>query len=136
MLDEQQLDTLKALVNAIIPADDWPNGWQVGVGDYLLAQFKRDLADCLPIYVQWLTALDAEARDICQRPFAELNLAERTRLLESIEQGQVKTAWPIDAAAFFQQIVEHCIEGFYSDSGNGGNKNGIAWDMIGFEVRG
>ena len=136
MLDEQQLDTLKALVNAIIPADDWPSGWQAGVGDYLLAQFARDLADCLPIYVQWLTALDAEARALCQRPFAELNLAERTRLLESIEQGQVKTAWPMDAAAFFQQIVEHCIEGLYSDPGNGGNKNGVAWDMIGFEVRG
>ena len=136
MLDEQQLNTLKALVNAIIPADDWPNGWQAGVGDYLLRQFERDLTDCLPMYVQWLTALDAEARAFCQRPFAELSLTERTRLLEAIEQGQIKTAWPIDAAAFFQQIVEHCIEGFYSDPGNGGNKNGVAWDMIGFEVRG
>ena len=136
MLDEQQLNTLKALVNAIIPADDWPNGWQAGVGDYLRRQFKRDLTDAAAAYAQWLTALDAEARASCQRPFAELNLAERTRLLESIEQGQIITAWPIDAAAFFQQIVEHCIEGFYSDPGNGGNKDGVAWDMIGFEVRG
>ena len=136
MLDEQQLNTLKSLVNAIIPADDWPSGWQAGVGDYLLRQFKRDLTEAAATYAQWLTSLDAESRASCQRPFAELSLAERTRLLEAIEQGQIKTAWPIDAAAFFQQIVEHCIEGFYSDPGNGGNKNGVAWDMIGFEVRG
>ena len=33
-------------------------------------------------------------------------------------------------------IVEHCAEGFYSNPENGGNKDGIAWEMIGFEVRG
>jgi hypothetical protein len=32
--------------------------------------------------------------------------------------------------------VEHSAEGFYSDPGNGGNRDNIAWKMIGFEVTG
>ena len=136
MLNKQQLDTLKALVNTIIPADDYPAGWEAGTGDYLVRQFDGDLSDLVPTYVQWLAALDAEARAANHQPFAELSLAKRTRLLEVIEQAQVKTAWTIDSLTFFHQIVEHCNEGFYSDPGNGGNKDGVAWDMIGFEVRG
>ncbi len=136
MLDEGHISTLKALVDTIIPADDYPAGWEAGVGDYLFRQFDSDLAEHLPTYAEWLTALDAEARAACQQPFAELSLAERTQLLEAIEQAQVKTVWTIAPAPFFGQIVEHCGEGFYSDPGNGGNKDGIAWEMIGFEVRG
>ena len=35
---------------------------------------------------------------------------------------------------FFNLLVSQTMEGFYSDPGNGGNKDGIAWKMIGFEV--
>ena len=41
-----------------------------------------------------------------------------------------------DPVAFFQTAVEHAMEGFYSDPGNGGNHDGVSWRMIGFEVRG
>ena len=41
MLDEHQLNTLKAVVDTIIPPDDYPAGWEVGVGDYLLQQTMR-----------------------------------------------------------------------------------------------
>ena len=128
-------DILHALIDAIIPADDWPSGWQAGVGDYLLRQFDGDLADDRAAYVKWLAALDDEARAVYEQSFAELDLDERTRLLEAIEGGQLQTDWLINPA-FFQQIVEHCHEGFYSDPGNGGNRDGISWRMIGFEVRG
>jgi hypothetical protein len=42
----------------------------------------------------------------------------------------------VEPALFFRRLVEHSMEGFYGDPGNGGNKNGAAWDMIGFRVRG
>ena len=135
MLTEPQLATLRALVDRIIPADDFPSGWQAGVGDYLAGQFERDLRPQLDRYRAGLDALDAEAQAGSGRRFAELNAEEQDALLRRVEAGAVATAWPIDAAAFFRDAVDHAMEGFYSDPSNGGNRDGIAWRMIGFEVR-
>jgi Gluconate 2-dehydrogenase subunit 3 len=135
MFIEQQLATLRALIDRIIPADDFPSGWQAGVGDYLAGQFKRDLRPQLDRYRVGLDALDAEAQAGSGLRFAELDATDQDALLRRVEAGTVATAWPIDPAAFFQAAVEHAMEGFYSDPGNGGNRDGVAWRMIGFEVR-
>lgn len=136
MLTELQQATLRALVDRIIPADDFPSGWQAGVGDYLAGQFERDLRPQLDRYRAGLDALDAEAQATTGARFAELDAAEQDALLRRVEAGAVATAWPIDSAAFFQAAVEHTMEGFYSDPANGGNRDGVSWRMIGFEVRG
>jgi Gluconate 2-dehydrogenase subunit 3 len=144
MLTEQQLATLRALVDRIIPADDFPSGWQAGVGDYLVGQFERDLRAQLDRYRAGLQALDAEAQAAGgpstgsgqAARFAQLDAEQQDALLQRIEAGAVTTPWPINPAAFFQMVVEHSMEGFYSDPGNGGNRDGVSWRMIGFEVRG
>jgi hypothetical protein len=136
MLTQPQQITLHALVDRIIPADDFPSGWQAGVGDYLAGQFERDLRPQLDRYRAGLDALEAEAQAGAGAPFAELDAADQDALLQRIEAGAVAMAWPIDPAAFFQMAVEHAMEGFYSDPGNGGNRDAVAWRMIGFEVRG
>ncbi len=134
MLEPHQILTLQALVDAIIPEDDYPGGWESGVGDYLLRQLESDLSNSLAAYRDWLDALELEAEKVFQVSFASLDLAAKTALLEAIERGETKSNWHIEGAAFFAQIVEHCSEGFYADPGNGGNRDGIAWTMVGFKV--
>ena len=134
MLTTKQTETLRALVDTIVPADDFPGGWEAGVGDYLLRQLESDLENCLSLYRDWLDALEIEAEKVFQRSFASLDLKARTSLLEAIEQGDIKSDWRVDQAGFFATIVEHCTEGFYADPGNGANRDGIAWAMVGFEV--
>jgi hypothetical protein len=136
MLLPQQLETLRAVVNRIIPPDEYPGGWDAGVGDYLLGQFQRDLKDKVDEYRLGLDALDHEAHMLQGLGFAVLPPALQDALLARVEQGNVQTAWAIDPAAFFAMLVEHAMEGFYSDPGNGGNRDGVSWKMIGFEVRG
>jgi hypothetical protein len=136
MLDRQQLIILEAVVNVIIPPDSDPGGWDVGVGDYLSRQFERDLANVADLYQQGLLALDTEAEATSGKNFAALSPAAQEVLLEKIERGQVQTHWAVDPASFFALMVEHCAEGFYSDPGNGGNRDSLAWKMIGFEVTG
>jgi hypothetical protein len=136
MFNARQLATLQALVDRISPADDFPSGWQAGVGDYLAGQFERDLRPQLERYRAGLDALDAEARAIAGVGFVELDAAGQDALLGRVEAGQVQADWPIDPAAFFRDAIEHAAEGFYSDPGNGGNRDGVSWRMIGFEVRG
>ena len=135
MLTEQQILILQALVNCIIPADDFPNGWDAGVGDYLLKQFEGDLQDKVAVYKNGLSSLEDDAQRIYGKGFASLSTDQQTNLLTNIEKGQVQVGWAIDAAEFFAMAVQHCTEGFYSDPQNGGNRDSIAWQMIGFEVR-
>lgn len=136
MFDAEQTKCLRALLDTVIPPDDYPGAWEAGVGDYLMGQLTGDLADKLPLYRSWLDGLAAEARAVVGMDFADMSLAERTEALARIERGAVETAWSIEPASFFREIVEHCAEGYYSDPGNGGNRDGIAWQMIGFEVSG
>ena len=136
MLTETQEKILEALVNCVIPPDEDPGGWDAGVGDYLYRQFEHDLKDAVVLYQQGLLALDSEAKAIYQKPFTAISADEQEQFLQQVEQGQVQTTWPIDPAAFFQMVIHHCAEGFYSDPGNGGNRDYVAWKMMGFEVRG
>lgn len=128
------VEVLEALVNRIIPADEFPGGWEAGVGNYLLRQFDGDLSAQFSIYMMGLEALDAEAAVTCREHFAKLSALAQDELLRCIEAGTVKTLWLVDPSVFFRMVVEHCAEGYYSDPGSGGNINGISWQMIGFQV--
>ena len=133
---ERQQATLRALVDRIIPPDDFPGGWDAGVGDYLARQFERDLRELTDIYRAGLDALEAEAYAAHGAGFATLGLANQDAMLRRVEAGDLTTAWATDPVAFFRAACIHANEGFYSDPGNGGNCDAIAWRMIGFEVRG
>lgn len=136
MLTTQQLATLEAVVDRIIPPDDFPGGWEAGVGTYLLHNHDLASQGFSAEYAPWFDALDAEAQSRYQAAFAQLSASDQDALLASIERGKVRTAWPVDAAQVFAALVEQCAEGFYSDPGNGGNHDGVSWRMIRFEVRG
>lgn len=135
MFSERQMMLLRALVDRMIPPDQDAGGWQAGVGDYLLRQLAGDLRDLVNTYRVGLDALDAEARRVCGQAFDHLPASLQDDLLRKIEAGNVETVWALDPALFFTMVVNHCAEGFYSNPENGGNKNQVAWHMIGFEVR-
>lgn len=134
MLSEQQLLILQTLVDCVIPPDEYPGGWEAGVGDYLLKQFSGDLKDELATYQSGLLALDSESLTVYKKPFADISSPEQVELLTQIEGDNVQSEWTVNPAEFFTMVVNHCAEGFYSDPSNGGNKNQIAWEMIGYEV--
>ena len=119
-------------MDRIIPPDEDPGAWDAGVGDYLDMQFERDLRDTEADYRAGLDALEAEAIAGAQTGFAALPAAEQDALLRRVEAGTVTHTWLIDPAAFFQTVVQHVAEGYYSNPANGGNRDETAWRMIGF----
>lgn len=136
MLTEAQRATLRALVDRLIPADDYPSGWDAGVGDYLERQFAGDLGHLVGMYRAGLEALDAETLAVAGVHFAKLAPDAQDDVLRRVEAGDVATDWPVDPAEFFRAAAEHAAEGYYGDPGNGGNRDGVSWRMIGFEVTG
>lgn len=131
-LSPGQTATLRAALDRIIPPDDFPGAWEAGVGEYLRRQFSGDLAALVADYRAGLDALDRAARSHAGRGFVALSPADQDALLAAAEAGGHGAA----LAAFFATLVAHAMEGYYSDPGNGGNRDGRAWAMIGFEVRG
>ncbi len=129
-----QQQTLQAAVNRIIPADDYPGGWDAGVGDFFTQLFARE-PRFVPAYRRALDALEAEAQAAGAESLAALAAEQQDALLTQVEAGRVRTRWPgVDPASFFRLLVEQTQEGFYADPGNGGNRKGIAWDMIGYRM--
>jgi choline dehydrogenase-like flavoprotein len=90
---------LRAAVDRVIPADEWPGGWEGGVGQYL--------AEC-GTELRW--ALDAMERlvdELKRRGFAVAQPDEQDRVLREISQQH-------SLGADFAGLLRLCWEGFYA----------------------
>ncbi len=133
MLTADHWNTLRSMMNRIIPQDDFPNAWDAGVGNYLSRQLAHDLKHQVENYRLGLETLEAESQAYSGKNFTELDASTQDKLLSRLETGEVTIPWPVNPADFFHMVIGHVMEGFYSDPGNGGNRDSVAWRMIRFE---
>lgn len=134
-LNTLQWNTLRAAMDRIVPPDDFPSAWEAGVGDFLAGMFQKELRPVVPTYSDGLDALEAEAQAAYRKPFPELSSKEQDSLLKAISEGRTHVTWNTPPIAFFRLLTHHVNEGYYSDPGNGGNRDGISWKMTGFSER-
>jgi len=120
LLTESQTLTLQAAANRIVPADEYPSAWEAGAETYFARLLARE-PRFLPVYQAGLRALDAAAGG----SFALLGPDAQDTLLRRLEAEEV---------AFVRLLIAQTLESFYADPGNGGNKNAVAWDMIGHKI--
>jgi gluconate 2-dehydrogenase gamma chain len=63
--------------------------------------------------------------------FAELSDGDKDELLKGLESGKTKLEGA-DGKAFFEQALKDIQQGFFADPIYGGNRDMVAWKMIGF----
>jgi gluconate 2-dehydrogenase gamma chain len=85
--------------------------------------------------VQYRKAL-AELDRYCRanrgnKGFADLADADKDEVLSGLEGGTIKFA-DTDAQSFFETFLKDVQEGFFADPLYGGNRDMVAWKMIGF----
>jgi hypothetical protein len=124
---------LRTVVDCLIPADDFPGASEAGVCNYLRKLFETDLRDEAGFFMTGLDQIELEALVRFGESFASLTLEQQNVTLETIQQGDVLTSWPISPQRFFEMLVCTTAEGFYSDPQQGGNRNAVSWMMTGFE---
>ena len=124
--------TLPAVVDCLIPPDDFPGAYDAGVCDFIEQLLQTDLAEHDELFRAGIDAIDSEALATYNAPFAVLTHEQQIATLESIESGAVKTSWPIAAPRFFVMLVNVTAEGYYSDPQQGGNRGCASWVMTGF----
>src|SRR4051812_22592773 len=117
MMDPATTQTLRALVQRIVPADDYPSGWQAGIGEFLERIVERDLADRAEVITTGLGLLDAEAR--ARRPdtaFAALPEAAQDALITDLLAGSSVQHWdPVPADEFLRMMIGLAVHGYYGD---------------------
>lgn len=83
-------------------------------------------------YREGLTALDKACKSqLGGKAFFELSDADKDRALNGLESGEFKLDG-VDGKAFFAQVVKDVQMGFFADPIYGGNRDMVAWKMIGY----
>jgi gluconate 2-dehydrogenase gamma chain len=83
-------------------------------------------------YRSALAALDSYCRSARGgKAFADLPDAQKDEVLAGLENGSI-TLEDVDGKAFFAQVLKDVQQGFFADPLYGGNKDMVAWRMIGY----
>ena len=84
------------------------------------------------LYRAAIKAIDAAVvRESRGASFAKLASNDQDAFLKRLESGDVALDG-LDAKAFFAQLLQNTMEGFWSDPIYGGNKDMAGWKLIGF----
>jgi gluconate 2-dehydrogenase gamma chain len=83
-------------------------------------------------YREWLAALDKACKaQLGGKAFYELSDTDKDHVLEGLESGAFRLD-RVDGKAFFEQAIKDIQMGFFADPIYGGNKDMVAWKMIGY----
>jgi len=128
-----KLETLHAVVDCLIPPDEFPGASEAGVCEFIARLLETDMAEQRELFAAGLDGIESETLARFDMSFAELSSDNQVAILEAVESGNVIGPWPIAPDKFFDMLVRTTAEGYYSDPEQGGNKGSISWVMTGFE---
>src|SRR5688572_2839561 len=94
----QEEAALRAAVDRILPADDFPGAWEAGARPYLERQLDGDLAGSLAVFRMGLVGPDAEAVARFGVALAAVPPDDQDALLRDVEKGAVRAAWSVEPA--------------------------------------
>lgn len=78
-----------------------------------------------------IAAANAWSRKTYGKDFDRLGLSEREAALKTVEAG--KAEFPnFPSKTFFEQLLQVTMEGFFADPMYGGNRDKVAWKMVGY----
>jgi gluconate 2-dehydrogenase gamma chain len=105
------------------------------VVDFIDRQLATRQKKALPAWRAGIRGLEAAARRHHGRGFSELPFEAQTALLRDIEKGVAEAAdWTgVEPKAFFRMLRDHTMMGFYGDPRHGGNRERVAWKMLGLQ---
>jgi len=147
---------VEAAVDQLIPADNLtPGGTDCGVATFIDRQLAGAWGSGDRMYLQgpWqkgtptqgyqlpmtpaeffragITATNAHCRKTYQKEFDRLSREQQVALLKELERGGVALD-TLSSQQFFDLLLNLTMQGFFADPVYGGNRDKVAWKMIGF----
>jgi gluconate 2-dehydrogenase gamma chain len=146
---------VESAVARLIPADaKWPGALEAGVANYIDKQLAGAWGAGERLYRSgpwrpgtpsqgyqlpltpaelFRTALAAINKELSSAgtPFARMTSEQQDAYLRHLENGE-KDLGGVPAEVFFAHLWQSTLEGFFSDPVYGGNRDMVAWRMVGF----
>jgi gluconate 2-dehydrogenase gamma chain len=146
---------IESAVSRLIPADaKWPGALEVGVSNYIDKQLAGAWGTGERMYRSgpwhpgtptqgyqlpftpaelFRTALEAINTDLAHAgtPFPRMNSEQQDAYLSRLETAE-KDLGGVPSEVFFAHLWQCTLEGFFSDPVYGGNRDMMAWRMVGF----
>jgi gluconate 2-dehydrogenase gamma chain len=128
--DEAHL--LDALVEQIIPADEWPGAKEAGATNFIDKQLLGPYSRFQEAYRKGLKAVQESSHKLFQKNFEALNFEVQTQFLETMEAGKMEGEIWKDGfdRHFFSLIRDHAMQSFYGSPRHGGNKGHVSYKML------
>jgi gluconate 2-dehydrogenase gamma chain len=131
-LTAAEADTLEAIVARLIPSDEnGPGATEARAAHYIDRALTGPLRSSRDVYAAGLAAIDAYAQSKKGAGFARLAAPDQDSVLTDMEKN-VATGFVPNAAAFFNLVRAHTIQGTFCDPYYGGNANFVGWDLIAY----
>ena len=146
----------KAAVDTLVPADELtPSGTDVGLATFIDRQLAGGFGNGAKLYRQGpflpakpelgyqlaltprefyragIEATNEWTKKTYGKEFDRLTPEQREETLKALEEGKPEFA-AFSSALFFDALLTLAQEGFFADPMYGGNKDKVAWKMIGF----
>ena len=125
--------TIVAFTERLMPGEPGkPGATDADVLNYIDLALAGAYSDQQYFYRQGLVQLDAHCAQAYGKPFRRLTAAAQDECIGALEAGKAPAfVWPT-AAAFFNTVRTHTLEGMFADPVYGGNKNFAGWRLVGF----
>ena len=117
MLSQHEQALLGAVIDRIVPADEFPSATGFAADRYVTRMLDGDAKSSAALLRFGLAELDRQG-------FLTADDADRDRLLEAIQ-----------SEPWFLRLIDLTAEGTYADPGNGGNRDAASWRMLGYDPR-
>lgn len=153
--DESEQRFIESAVDRLIPPDEkWPGAAGVGVVEYIDRQLARPWGRGELMYrhgpfrqgsptqgyqleYTWAELFRRSIHAINNHftaqgtSFAQLSNEQKDAYLVSLEKRGIDLDG-VPSGTFFEELLNLTVQGFFADPMYGGNKNMVAWRMIGF----
>lgn len=131
-LTAAEADILEAICARLIPSDEnGPGAAEARAAHYIDRALTGPLRTSRDAYAAGLAAIDVYARETRGAPFIKLSPRDQDAVLTDMENNKATGFMP-NAAAFFNLVRTHTIQGTFCDPYYGGNANFVGWDLVGY----
>ena len=147
-LTETEWRTLTAIVDRIIPKDQWPSASEAGVVDFIDFQLATTWGAGSGLFLKGPHANGSASQgyqlahtpaelyrmalsDPALAKFGTLDPAAQDVFLTRLEKNE-QALGGIPGGVFFTQLRQSVLEGYFSDPIHNGNHDMAGWRMIGF----
>lgn len=140
----KQATTLEAIVDEIIPPDDFPGGKDAGVLHFIDNALARWDEQARWDYVVGLEGVNESSQIMFRDDFANLSAEQKKKVLRAVESdeapGRIWVRFGLgdgqgggtNSQRFFNLLLRHSMQGYYGGPEYGGNKDHKSWTMIGY----